>query len=381
VRPEGIRAIVRDVTGAEPRDLAGAGQLEEGARVVAAMSGGVDSAVAAAILRGAGLDVVGVSMRLGSSSRRAEGHAGCCSLDDFEDARRTAVRLDVPHYVVDLRDLFQEKVIDVFVSTYLSGRTPNPCVLCNRDIKFDALWEWAETAEAVAIGTGHYARIRTSSEGFALHAGADPAKDQSYFLFTLTQSELARTLFPVGGLAKPQVRALAEALELPVAQKPESQDICFVAGTTYAEFVEKNAPAARRRPGVLRATDGRDLGRHEGVHRFTVGQRRGLGGGAEEPRYVTAIDAESATVTVGGRGDLDRSAFLVQDARWTSAPRPGPARVRLRHRHAPVGCTLHPSGATTRVELDAPAAGVTPGQAAVWYDGDRVLGGGWIADR
>lgn len=385
MRPEEIAARVRALAGDGAADhaLAVPAHLAPGSRVVAAMSGGVDSAVAAALLRGAGFDVIGVSMRLGSSARRSDGHAGCCSLDDFDDARRAAARLGIAHYVIDLRDVFQRTVIDAFTQTYLAGRTPNPCTLCNRDVKFDALWEYAATLEAAALGTGHYARIvadaRDPQRGFALHAARDPEKDQSYFLFTLGQDELARTLFPVGGLAKPLVRRIAAALELPVAAKPESQDICFVAGRSYADVVEEQRGGAALRPGRIVDRDGSVLGTHDGVHRFTVGQRRGLPGGAGEPRYVTRIDATSGDVTVGSRDDLAVAGFVARDVRWTARPHRGPAQVRLRHRHAPVACDVQPGDGEARVRFPVPTGGVTPGQAAVWYDGDRVLGGGWIA--
>jgi tRNA-specific 2-thiouridylase len=379
VRPEEIAARVRAVLAeSEAQLFARPPHLEPGSRVIAAMSGGVDSAVAAALVCAAGFEVVGVSMRLGRAAARSEGHRGCCSLDDFDDARRAAAKLGIPHYVVDLRDAFQSAVIDAFSETYLAGRTPNPCTLCNRDVKFGALWDFARALGARAIATGHYARISRNKAGFALHAATDRQKDQSYFLFTLGQSELERTLFPVGDLQKPAVRAVAAALELPVANKPESQDICFVAGTSYDEFVEREVGAERRRPGRIVDRSGAVIGEHDGIHRFTVGQRRGLGGGATTPRYVTAIDAASGEVRVGSRADLACRGFTVSGLRWTGAVRDGAVRVRLRHRHEPLQCTIESRGDTAEVRFAEPAVGVTPGQAAVWYDGDLVLGGGWI---
>lgn len=383
MRPEEVAARVRAVAGAAAEGaLVRPPHLAPGARVVAAMSGGVDSAVAAALLHGAGHAVVGVSMRLGVSGARADGHTGCCSLDDFDDARRTARVLGIPHYVVDLRETFQRAVVDPFVASYLDGRTPNPCALCNRDVKFDALWEYAATLGAAALGTGHYARVGgDATSGFTLRAARDAAKDQSYFLFTLGQAELARTLFPVGVLDKPVVRAVAAALELPVAGKPESQDICFVAGRSYADVVEASTSAGDLKPGRIVDRAGTVLGSHGGVHRFTVGQRRGVGGGALQPRYVTAIDARSGDVTVGERAELSVTGFVARDVRWTGAPHAGPARVRLRHRHAPVACLVEPRPGGAQVRFPEPTGGVTPGQAAVWYDGERVLGGGWIEAR
>lgn len=350
-----------------------------GTRIVSAMSGGVDSSVATALLSAAGFSVLGVSMRLGTSGARAAGHSGCCSLDDFDDARRVAALLDVPHYIVDLRDVFDAKVMTPFVDTYLAGRTPNPCTLCNRDVKFDAFWDYARTAGAAAVATGHYCRILPGADGLELHAGKDSSKDQSYFLFTLQGEELDRTLFPVGALSKQDVRRLAEGLSLPVANKPESQDICFVSGRSYAEVVEERAPREQLRPGAIVNEAGEHVGTHEGVHRFTIGQRKGLPGGATEKQYVTAIDAQSGEVRLGTGPALFREQLFVDGVRWTGSEHVGPAVVRLRHRHEPEPCRLIPESEGVRVELDNPVRGITPGQAAVWYQGTRVLGGGWIA--
>jgi tRNA-specific 2-thiouridylase len=377
--PEVLRERIGSVLGSERilDDLWA--RKPPGTRVVSAMSGGVDSSVATAVLRAAGFDVVGVSMRLGSSAQRADGHTGCCSLDDFDDARRVSACLDVPHYVVDLRDLFEAKVVDPFVETYLAGRTPNPCTLCNRDVKFDAFWDYARTAGAEAVATGHYCRILRGGTGLELHTGRDEEKDQSYFLFTLQSAELARTLFPVGDLEKGAVRALASALDLPVATKPESQDICFVSGRSYTEVVEERAGRERLRAGAIVDGTGRRVGEHSGVHHFTIGQRKGLPGGASEKQYVTAIDGETGEVRLGPAADLQRSSLVVDGVSWTERCHAGEAEVRLRHRQKRVPCRLHPRGETVEVELLERARSVSPGQAAVWYAGSKVLGGGWIA--
>lgn len=355
-----------------------------GPRVVVAMSGGVDSSVAAALLKEQGFDVVGVSMQLSPTPAAAVAAGqGCCSLEDFRDARRVAERLDIPHYVWNLTDAFRSRVSDVFAAEYLRGRTPNPCVLCNRDLKFDVLRKRAGTLGADLVATGHYARVVREAGRWRLLRACDERKDQSYFLFSLTQDELARTLFPLGELTKEEVRTRARALGLPVADKPESQEICFVPDRDYAGWIERHAPAGAWRPGVVRDEAGRELATHTGVHRFTVGQRRGLGIGDGVVRWVTKIDAVTGTVFVGGREALANRGLVAEQVCWAAgAPAPaGDVRVRIRHRHAPVAARLrHAANGRVEAWFDEPASAVTPGQAAVFYRGDEVLGGGWIAE-
>jgi tRNA-specific 2-thiouridylase len=356
-------------------------------RVVVAMSGGVDSSVAAALLRENGYDVIGVAMRLTSDDPRASANARqrCCSYEDFEDARRVAERMDFPFYVVDLREDFARSVIDPFVSEYLAGRTPNPCLLCNRWIKFDRLRQRARALGAQYVATGHYARIERAPNGrFRLRRAVDLGKDQSYFLFSLNQEELARTLFPLGTMTKEEVRARARALGLANADKPESQEICFVSEPGgYGDFVDRHADPARIRRGTIVSTDGEVLGLHAGIHRFTVGQRRGLRLSAPAPLYVHEIRPQRAEVVVGARETLGDLGLTARDVSLTDPAQmpayPATVQVKIRYRHPLIPATLTLlDGDTAAVRFVAEQPAVTPGQACVFYLGDDVLGGGII---
>ncbi len=363
--------------------------------IAVAMSGGVDSSTVAALLHRQGLRVVGLTMQLWNQRRLPEiagqGTAGrCCSLDDVYDARAVAAHLGIPYYVVNFEERFELQVVKPFIEEYLAGRTPIPCTLCNNFIKFDEFLELAAGVGARRIATGHYARIRKDPETgrYQLLKGIDEWKDQSYFLFGLTQEQLARTLFPLGGYSKAQVRALARQFGLPVAEKGESQEICFVPNGDYAAFIEAyfreqglDPPRAR---GEIVTREGTVLGEHEGVHRFTVGQRKGLGVAVGEPLYVIATEPASRRVVVGRANELLRERLEALEVNWVSiagleAPRR--AEVRIRHKHIAAPATLYPTGEPTRVEVvfDEPQRAVTPGQAAVFYEGEVVLGGGWIA--
>jgi tRNA-specific 2-thiouridylase len=353
--------------------------------VLAALSGGVDSAVAAALLVAAGYEVIAISMLLAGNVAGQDG--GCCSIDDFQDARRVAEQLDIPYYVLNLKDTFRTKVIDVFTTEYLRGRTPNPCLLCNRDLKFDLLWQRARELDAHYIATGHYARVTydETDNRYQLLRAVDQRKDQSYFLFTLSQAQLARTLFPVGHLTKDEVRAKARTLGLRVAEKPESQDICFVPDGNYARFIEQRLTAAQREQiaaGEIVDHDGQVLGAHDGVYRFTVGQRRGLGlGGLTEPQYVTHIDAERGRVTVGTKSQLMTRGLVSSGVSWVEGmpAQEVTATVKIRYRHPAIPSRIVPyADGRAEVWFQDTYPAVTPGQAAVFYDGDRVLGGGWI---
>lgn len=339
--------------------------------VLAAMSGGVDSSVAAALLKEAGHEVTGVTLKLWGG----ESDSGCCSVSDVEDARRVAAQLGIPHYVFNFADDFERQVVGPYVDDYGAGRTPNPCVECNRSVKFGRLLDRADAMGFDAVATGHHARVQRNDDGhYRLVRGADRAKDQSYVLYMLQQDQLARVLLPVGDLTKAEVRARAAELGLRTAAKPESMDVCFITRRGRERFLAARAPAL---PGTVVDTAGREVGRHEGVTAFTVGQRRGLGVAAGERRYVLDVDAPTATVTIGGREDLLRDEIRIDALSFVDgAPAPErPLLVQVRAHGTPFGGRLD----NGRVQFDEPQPRVAPGQVVALYDGDTLLGGGIAA--
>jgi tRNA-uridine 2-sulfurtransferase len=351
-------------------------------RIVVAMSGGVDSSVAAALLAEQGHDVIGLSMQLYDQRGGEQTWGSCCTLDDLHDARRVASIIGFPHYIVNFERQFRETVISNFVQEYASGRTPLPCAHCNSDLKFSTLLERARGFGAEHVATGHYARVEHDENGrWLLKRSVDPDKDQSYFLFSLTQDQLARAMFPVGTLAKSEVRSHARRLGLAVAEKPDSQEICFIPDGDYAAFIERKEPAVVR-GGAIVDEGGHQLGTHAGIHRFTIGQRKGLGIASTVPLYVLGIDADAGAVMVGPRTALERVRLTASGVNWIGIAAPA-RRVRvtaqIRHRHKPapgVVCAL-PDGRAEMI-FDDPQAAITPGQAVVFYDGEAVVGGGWI---
>lgn len=350
-------------------------------RVVVAMSGGVDSAVAAGLLARAGYDVVGITMRLWTldDPDAPRGKKRCCSVEDTDDARAAADVLGIPHYVLNMEREFHDRVIDYFVAEYGRGRTPNPCLACNEHVKFRALLDRAVALQADYLATGHYARIDGQGGRYRLRRAVDEAKDQSYVLYTMGQAELAKTLFPVGAHDKPSIRKLAREMRLPLAEKPDSADICFVPDGDYKAFVRQRLPQAA---GVVQDASGATVGAHDGVAGFTIGQRKGLGVATGEKRFVTGIDPALNVITIGPEEDLLASALIVERANWLDGAPPAgairaSAKIRYRTPAAAATVTPLPDGGA-RVDFDAPQRAVTPGQACVWYDGDAVVGGGAI---
>jgi tRNA-specific 2-thiouridylase len=350
-------------------------------RIVVAMSGGVDSSVTAALLVEGGFEVVGVTLQLYDHGA-AIGHKGaCCAGQDIGDARRVADRLGIAHYVLDYEGRFRKEVIEDFAEAYRRGETPIPCIRCNQRIKFRDLLGTARDLGASALATGHYVRRTIGPDGPELRRAADPARDQSYFLFATTRAELEFLRFPLGGLAKNETRALARRFDLAVADKPDSQDICFVPQGSYVRLVERLRPEAGE-PGAIVDMAGRVLGRHRGIAHFTVGQRKGLGVASAEPLYVLRLDSEQRRVVVGPRAALAETRLSLGEVNWLGRPaKPGMAvAAKLRSTQLPVGARFYPGGSKEDAVLilDAPAGAVAPGQAAVLYDGERLLGGGWI---
>ncbi len=351
-------------------------------RIVVAMSGGVDSSVAAALMVEEGYDVVGVTLQLYDHGEATARPGACCAGQDIHDARRVADGLGIPHYVLDYESRFRESVIDEFADSYMRGETPVPCVRCNQTVKFRDLLAQALQLGARALVTGHYVRRLDGPEGPELHCAADKAKDQSYFLFATTRDQLSFLHFPLGGMNKTETRRHAERFDLPVAAKPDSQDICFVPTGSYADVVVKLRPGAAE-PGDIVDTEGRTVGRHDGIIHYTVGQRRGLGIAAAEPLYVVRLEPETRRVVVGHKAALGRDRLTLSAVNWLGAGELAaverPVRVKIRSTGTPLAATLHgESTAVAEVVLDAPETGIAPGQACVFYDGEQVLGGGWI---
>jgi tRNA-uridine 2-sulfurtransferase len=362
--------------------------------VAVAMSGGVDSSAVAALLQQQGRPVVGLTMQLWNQRRLPElqgdgpAHHRCCSLDDVYDAKAVAQHLNFPHYVVNFEEQFEARVVRPFVDQYLAGRTPIACTNCNTDVKFEPLLRMARQIGAERLATGHYARIRKNDRAgrWELLRALDDSKDQSYFLWGLSQDQLSRSDFPLGELTKEEVRALARRANLPVAEKPESMELCFVPTGNYVQFIQaysrERGISLPSGEGEIVSERGEVIGRHNGVHNFTIGQRKGLGFAAGKPLYVLSIDPEKNRIVVGEDDVLRKTVCEVESTNWISCEKPSGlirAFAKIRHKHEPAPATIEPLDATTaRITFDIPQRAITPGQAAVFYDGDVVLGGGWL---
>ena len=354
-------------------------------KVIAAMSGGVDSSVTAALMVEAGYDVIAITMRLGmhDTIEIESDKPSCCSLEGVEDARRVATQLGIPFYAVNYEERFRQSIVDYFADEYVSGRTPSPCVICNQDLKFGKLLELATQLEVDYVATGHYARIEREPETgrYILRKGLDSRKDQSYFLFSLTQAQLSRALMPLGGYAKDEVREVARKYQLRTAEKPESQELCFIADDNYKRFLKDRIPE-KIQEGDIVDQEGRMLGEHQGIPFYTVGQRRGLGISAETPLYVTELKVHDNTIVVGKNEDLLADTMQVEEVNLITMDKltePIRAEVKIRYKDTGAPATIRPlSDTEVEVKFDQPRRAVTPGQAAVFYDGDIVIGGGWI---
>lgn len=369
----------------------------KGTKVVVAMSGGVDSSVAALLLQQQGFEVIGVALQTTDYSKYGAGDSGgtCCSVKDMEDARRVAEAIGIPFYVLNTEKTFDSVVVNYFVNEYLQGRTPNPCIMCNTKVKFNHLYKKAMDMGADFVATGHYAKVTSEPGlGYCLWKSTDTEKDQTYFLFNLTQSQLERTMFPIGHLKKPQVRKIAADHHLPVAEKPDSQEICFVPGNDYAKFIRSKTPEKLRRPGYITSKKEVVLGKHDGIFNYTIGQRKGLGDAVgqaramgleeSEPLYVTKLDPARALVIMGPESDLMKWGLSVTGAHWIVPPQLQTSRrvtVKIRHRAEVADAEIRSFG-DNRIEVRFTAAqrAVTPGQACVFYEGNLCLGGGWISE-
>ena len=378
--PDDINAQFPDWTPGTPNVL-GFDRAPGDTRVVVAMSGGVDSSVTAGLLTALGFEVVGITLQLYDHGAAVQKKGACCAGQDIHDARRVADGLGIPHYVLDYESRFRQSVIDDFADSYMRGETPIPCVRCNQTVKFRDLLSTARDLGADCLATGHYVQSLDVAGERQLYRGVDRNRDQAYFLFATTPDQLAFLRFPLGGLEKDTVRRMAEAMDLPVATKPDSQDICFVPNGNYASVIERLRPGAGE-PGDIVHLDGRVLGRHRGIIHYTIGQRRGLGvGGEGDPVYVVRLEPEARRVVVGPRQALLTAALDAKDVNWLGGPVGAEGvrvTVKIRNTAEPVPARVTLVGTRARVAFDTAEAGVSPGQAVVFFDGDRVLGGGWI---